>query len=211
MTLLSDFKTLTGINSTISDAFIINYYLRPAIDKASEVCMNFKETKITLTSGVQLYDLTDESIANPVIADSGVESPVIDGSTYTYLQYAKDYVLQNPTTLFIVDKDLAYNGEIYFKYNEYYSIPQDDPYVETNLPKTLWNAVLRYSHGVYAKESLLNFNNTNGVESKKEDNLSVSYGSINNRRQLIDYNMIHAVKDMKKINGKPLFDYIQVI
>jgi hypothetical protein len=210
MTLLADFRTISGIASTVTDQFIIDYYLRPAIDRASEICLNYKLTEITLTNGTQSYNLTT-SVANPVVSASGIESVVIDGDVYTYLQYGRDFIIQGLTTLYIVDSTKVFGGTMQLKYNAYYTKPTTAP-TETDLPTNLWPAVIQYANAVFQLQNLTNASEANGgIERKKEDNLETTYGTIDARKTILEGVKKDAENSMQRINGKPRFDFIQVI
>lgn len=200
MGLLDDFKTKTGATET--DQYLIDYYLKPALDKASSVTNNKRKTVVTLTQGVNSYDLTNASIASPVVT-GGIQQISIDDDYQTGYVYKDHYYFSDPTTMYFVNADIA-SGDFEFNYFAYYTIPDiSGAYVETDLPFRLFPALLRYANGLYAKDKINDYSNieSGGIQSKSEYNLSVSYGSQDIRIKALDSQMNDAVNEMKVIGG----------
>lgn len=211
MTLLADFKTTIGVSGSTNDQYYIDYYLRPAIDKASALSKNYKITTVTLSSGVLTYDMTDSSIASPVVADSGIQDLVIDGDYVSTLRYGTDYYIKDLTNLYIMDTQRTNVGSITFKYNAYYSKPTVTP-TETDAPSTLFPAIIKYAEALY-RLSQLRDKTTGGISSKSEDGLSVSYGSITEQELMINKSIEEAEDEMRFNGGisKSMFYSVQIV
>jgi hypothetical protein len=173
MTLLSDFKTEIGVTGTSQDQYFVDNFLRPALDKLTQLCVNIKTTKVTLVSGTQSYNLTS---ANPSVG-AGIYELVFDG-TYSFPYYYKrDVVLQNPTTLYFVSANLVSSGTLDLKYKAYYSSPVVSPtYVETDAPSNKLVYVKQWAVAHYKEMQTLIGSEDGAIQSKSEDGLSVSYG-----------------------------------
>lgn len=212
MTLLDDFKTTIGVTGTDNDQYYIDYYLTPAIDRATVLATNIKKTTVQLTQDTQTYDLTDSNIASPVVDAAGVQDLLVDGSYISSLQYKRDFYFPTPTSLFVVDTSISFTGPMTFKYNEFYSKPTTTP-TETNAPTVLWPAIIKYAQGLYQLDQLTDGSSAAGVERKREENLEVSYGSLDNRRQVIDDSMKLAEQMMIQNGARSrlVFNSIQVI
>jgi hypothetical protein len=150
MSLLGDFKTASG--ATEADAYLVAYYLAPALNRASELTNNRKNTTVTLSAGTQSYDLTSSAIASPVVS-YGLQ----DLADWTAgLIYKTDFYFSDPTTLYFVSNTVQ-SGTMEFDYYSYYKIPENT-YTgadETDLPTNLWPAVIKLAKAYYAEDGML--------------------------------------------------------
>ena len=210
MSLLDDFKTVIGVTGTSNDQYYIDYYLKTAIDRASVLSTNYKQTVVTMVSGTQSYDLTTE--ASPSVGSAGIQDLVLDGSYDLPLEYKRQWYIQGLTTLYIVDADDTYSGTMEFKYNEFYSKPTIDP-TETNMPARLFPAVLKYAQGLYELDSLVSGGVSGGIKRKKEADLEIDYGSVDSRQQMIVDSMKLAEQMMIQNGASSILNFasMQVI
>lgn len=212
MTLIADFKTSIGETGSSNDQFYLDYYIKEAIHRATVLSTNTKHTTITLTSGVQTYDLTSSLITSPVVSVAGIQDIVIDDAFVSSLAYKVDFYLSDVTTLYIPKLTDAFTGTIAFNYNEYWTIPTTAP-VETNLPTKLWGAVMKYSEALYWLAQIRKGSTSSGIEKKREENLEVSYGSIDSRQKALMDSIKQAEQMMISAgaSSRLFFNSIQVI
>ena len=182
MTLLSDFKTEIGETTNDNNQYYIDNFFRPALDKLSQLSANIKKTKVTLTNGTQSYDLTT-SVADPVVGDAGIYEIVFDGEFHFPYNYKREVVLSDPTTLYFVDSDTPITGDLSIKYKSYYSTPtwSDPTYTETDAPARKLVYVKQWAVAHYYQSLTARSNSSGAVEEKKEDNLMIRYGNLEER------------------------------
>jgi hypothetical protein len=211
MSLLDDFKTQTGASE--ADQFLVNYYLKPALNKASEVTNNKKRVTVNLTSGVNSYDLTDGDVASPVIT-TGIQEIAFDRGYFCSYIYKDEFYLSNPQTLYFVNPE-SLVSQIEFNYYSYYSIPTLTPtYTETDLPNELWPAVLLYATALYGKDKVTSPANGGSVQQIQEYNLSKSFGTQTTRLDAYESRIKEAIKEMKTVGGwaqRALIYSIQIV
>lgn len=186
MALLDDFKIKTG--STKADTYLAEYYITPAIDIASTYCFNPNESTISLTDNVQEYDLTDASIASPVITN-GIVELIFDDEFTTAYDYKVDFFIVDKTTLRFISPDIVSTNDFRIRYNEFYS--------EATLPSQIKPAVLRLASSMYSRDLVIDNAEGNTYESKSEYNLSVSNGSIDNRLTGLNNAGMQAIQEIK--------------
>jgi len=196
MGLLADFKTATGESG--GEQYYIDYYIRPALDRATVLATNIKKTVVTLTSGTQSYDLTS-SVADPVVGSSGVQDIIFDGENVTGLVYKRDWYIQGLTTLYFVDSTDTYSGTFTFKYNGFFSKPTtgDDT---TDCPAVLQPAVLKYATALYGLDKIGVGDYNKGVVRKREENLDVDYGDVTGRGEELR-NQLELAENLMRQQG----------
>lgn len=200
MALLDDFKTSVGITgATPTDQYIIDYYLTPAIDKASELSSNIKQTEITLTQGTNSYDLTSSSIANPVVSSAGVQEIIISDYEMLPYDYKRDFYFSTPTTLYFVDAD-EISGKFTLRYNEFYSKPTTAP-TETNMPSRLFAPVLKWASTYYKLIQLTSSSEFGGIKSIRESNLEKDFGSSNDVINGLQLDLAEAEEEIARGAG----------
>lgn len=181
MGLLADFKTATGESG--NEQYYIDHYIKPALDRCAVLATNIKKTSVTLTSGTQSYTLTSSAVASPVVASAGVQDVVFDGDYVTGLIYKRDWYIQGLTTLYFVNLSDVYSGTFTFKYNGYFSKPTTG-YDTTDCPDPLQPAVLKYAIALYGMGKVTAGDTSKGIEQKREDNLSITFGTLEDRLEV---------------------------
>lgn len=203
MSLLSDFKTMSG--ATEGDQFIIDYYLAPAINRASSLSNNKKRVEITLTSGTNSYNLTSSAVASPVVSSAGIQELSFDDAWNCGYRYKDEFYLSNPTTLYFVDASNI-SGTIAFNYYAYYTIPTLTP-TETDAPTKLFPAIIKLAKAYYMLDGITSNagSGTGGemVTSYREENLSKNYASGDsvNIREGLQMTIKEAENEIKKMSG----------
>jgi len=214
MSLLDDFKTATG--ATESDQYLIDYFLKPSIDKASELSSNKYEVTITLTSGTSSYDLTDSSVCSPVVPAAGVQTVIVQESDLQSYILGTDYYVQGLTTLYFPSSDIVPGGSYDLVYNRFYSKPTTDP-TETDMPTYLFPSVIRHSRALYRLDQLgAGASASGGVRAGavklREANLEVDYGTNSQSRiSLLQGELLDAEKEMLSLGGASNFFSIKRI
>ena len=209
--LLDDFKTSIGVSGTVSDDYYIGYFLKPAIDRAAVLATNIKQTVITLANGTQSYDLTSSSIASPVVGAAGIQELVYDESIYWPYDYKLDFYIDDLTTLYFPDSTMPITGEFTTKYNAFWAKPVGgDTPVETDMYTRLFPAVLKWANSEYMLKQITTGDKDGGVESKREENMQVSYGAIggrNGRGETIVALKNEAEREMSELGANSKFTF----
>lgn len=209
MSLFSDFTTYAN-TGTESEQFLIDYYLKPAIDLASKYCINTKQTTVNLQRNVTSYDLTDPNIASPAVNEAGIQDIDLEwDNVEDYFIYKVDYYIEDLTTLKFVSNEIDVVGEWQITYNAFFTKPVlavgATPYVESDLYSRLYPAVVKYAGGLYNLSKLqntsLDINGDGNIIEKSESDMKIRYSQIDLKSKEIRLQMEEAENEMKIKGG----------
>lgn len=189
MSLLEDFKTTIGETETSNDALYIRTYLQPILDIASKYFDRSTETSVSFNGSLE-YDLTDASVASPVVGAAGIQTIRVLQSELSYFTFGVDYRIKDRTSLYFPDSHRVPTGTRVIRYNPYFSTPvaaaDPDPYVETDAPSEIFPYLIDWAEAHYQIKQIMNTSNNLGIEEKREANMSVKYGNVGTRIKLLE-------------------------
>jgi len=205
---LNRFKNLIQYSNGIDkDQYFIDEYISPSIEKATSKSVNYRYTVINIITSSKApnapisYDLTQSSIASPVVPPQGIQNIIYDRYVFNPFVYKEDFYIQNKTVLYLL-RNLYSATQLYLKYNQYYTVPiipiNNDTYIETDLPTPLWKVTLRYAMTLYFIDIVTA---PNYAIEKQEANLKTKYFSSTESTASLQGQILNLEKEMTQIGA----------
>ena len=193
MTILSDFKTKIGYTLTDKDQYFIDQYIYPAIQQINKNIYFLENITIQLSDSTYEYDLS--VVADPVIPD-GIEE-IVFRDIYDDIGYRLniDYFIIGMNKLKF---NRPSSEKIKLTVNKYFKKPTTS--TDGNIFKDLIVDLINFASAKYSYDNLVGNSGNAGVESYREANLSIKYGSFSSRKSDYQNQMSTILKDI--YNGK---------